>query len=460
MSPVRVAIDMLKPILPRGILQIFFEWTDALCDNTLHRRPRLTCLFGNMSTARLMVAASGHDADMLYATRFYADDPFVWWEARGKTHVALSPLEIDRARPVARQHRWQVHGIGEFLPPQAKDSSPAGVIPGIAAKYKLKSFLVPGQFPAGLLEALRRKGLKITVSDQPFFPATRAQDEGGNRRAGNRPARGGDRVCAGALTCSRRASRTGAAFSNGAGLPSPPSGSAPRWTPPCSTPVACRPIPSWREASRDAIRTSAVTAPSAPNEAIVLDIFPRHAGNFYYGDLTRTVVRGRASEALRKQYATVQEGKRWVMKQMRDGADGPGLQKALIARFKTAGYPTEQRDGRWVGMFHGVGHGLGLDLHESPRFATGKLFAGLSITVEPGLYYPGVGGVRHRGRRHRRQDRRAQPDEVRGGVGAGVMRRGGLRLFLRGGSGLAFALLNGRVDPPALIVGRGFARLA
>jgi Xaa-Pro aminopeptidase len=45
-------------------------------------------------------------------------------------------------------------------------------------------------------------------------------------------------------------------------------------------------------------------------------------------------------------------------------------------------------------MFHGVGHGLGLDLHEAPRFAAGKLFEGLSITVEPGLYYPGVGGVR------------------------------------------------------------------
>ena len=109
-----------------------------------------------MNSARLMVAASGHDADMLYATRFYADDPFVWWEARGKTHVALSPLEIDRAKPIA--HVSQVHGIGEFLAPQAKDNSPASVIPGIAAKYKLKSFLVPGQFPAVLLEKRRRKG--------------------------------------------------------------------------------------------------------------------------------------------------------------------------------------------------------------------------------------------------------------------------------------------------------------
>src|SRR5277367_1169433 len=123
-----------------------------------------------MNMPRLMVAASGHDADMLYATRFYADDPFVWWETRGKTHVALSPLEIDRAKPIARQHQWQVHGIGEFLPPQAKDNSAASVIPGIAAKYKLKSFLVPGHFPAGLPKPVRRKGLKTPFPDNPFFP--------------------------------------------------------------------------------------------------------------------------------------------------------------------------------------------------------------------------------------------------------------------------------------------------
>ncbi|MEI9999565.1 MAG: M24 family metallopeptidase [Verrucomicrobiota bacterium] len=154
----------------------------------------------------------------------------------------------------------------------------------------------------------------------------------------------------------------------------------------------------------------------------MLDIFPRHATNYYYGDLTRTVVRGRASEPLRKQYATVQSGKRWVMRQMRAGADGPALQKDLIARFKDEGFSTEQRGGRWVGMFHGVGHGLGLDLHESPRFAAGKLFAGLSITVEPGLYFPRRRRRASGGRRHRRQERRAQSDQVRGGAGAALMK--------------------------------------
>jgi len=344
-----------------------------------------------MSTARLMCAASGHDADLLYATHFYADDSFVWWEARGKTHVALSPLEIDRARPVARV--TQVHGLGEFLPAQAKDNSTSAVISGIAEKYRLPSFLVPGQFPSGLLEKLRAKGLKITVSDQPFFPertrktkeeidaltlALRVAETGLRRgvevlKASRADRRGFLKWGKSPLTSERLRAEMDSAVLHAGGSPA-------------NTIVAggnqgCDP----HERGHGPLRA---------NEAIVLDIFPRHARNHYYGDLTRTVVRGHASEALRQQYATVQEGKRWVMKQMRDGADGPALQKELIERFKSAGYPTEQRDGRWVGMFHGVGHGLGLDLHESPRFAAGKLFAGLSITVEPGLYYPGVGGVR------------------------------------------------------------------
>jgi Xaa-Pro aminopeptidase len=93
-------------------------------------------------------------------------------------------------------------------------------------------------------------------------------------------------------------------------------------------------------------------------------------------------------------YATVAAGKRWVMTQMKAGADGNRLHQALVERFKEAGYPTEQRKGRWVGFFHGTGHGLGLEIHEAPRFSDGPFQAGTVITVEPGLYFRGLGGVR------------------------------------------------------------------
>jgi Xaa-Pro aminopeptidase len=342
-----------------------------------------------MDAVRLMYAASGHDADMLYATRFYADDPFLWWEVRGRRHLALSPLEIDRAKPVAR---GRIHAMGEFLQGVKKQTT-AALIAGVARACTARSLLVPEQFPAGLLERLRADGLKVKVSTEPFFPERirKTQEEVAALTAALRVAETGLRRGIDVLRASR-ADRRGflawqkAPLTSGRLRAEMDSAVLRAGGTPANTIVAggeqgCDP----HERGHGPLRA---------NEAIVLDIFPRHARNYYYGDLTRTVVKGRASDALRKQYATVAEGKRWVMRQMRAGADGPALQKELIERFKSAGYPTEQRQGRWVGMFHGVGHGLGLDLHETPRFAAGKLVAGLSITVEPGLYYPGVGGVR------------------------------------------------------------------
>jgi len=343
-----------------------------------------------MPPVRLMYAPSGHDADMLYATRFFADDPFLWWEVRGKRHLALSALEIDRARPIAL---GEVHPLTEFLPRDPRKHSTTALIAGVAKSCRTKSLLVPEQFPAGLLEKLRAAGLKIAVSTEPFFPERwrKTKEEVVALTIALRVAEAGLRRGLDVLRSSR-ANKRGALVWQKSPLTSEilraemdsavlRAGGCPANTIVAGGEQGCDP----HERGHGPLRA---------NEAIVLDIFPRHARNYYFGDLTRTVVKGRASEELRKQYATVQEGKRWVMGKMRAGADGPALQKKLIERFKTAGFPTEKRNGRWVGMFHGVGHGLGLDLHEMPRFAAGKLFSGLSITVEPGLYYPGVGGVR------------------------------------------------------------------
>jgi Xaa-Pro aminopeptidase len=134
--------------------------------------------------------------------------------------------------------------------------------------------------------------------------------------------------------------------------------------------------------------------PLKANSLIILDIFPRDAKSGYFGDLTRTVVRGRASEEQRRLWETVREGQTLALKKMKPGVDGLKLHNEVKQLFTDRGFPTEVRDGRQVGFFHGTGHGLGLEIHEFPRFQKTAFKPGQVLTVEPGLYYPGIGGAR------------------------------------------------------------------
>jgi Xaa-Pro aminopeptidase len=109
------------------------------------------------------------------------------------------------------------------------------------------------------------------------------------------------------------------------------------------------------------------------------------------------VVRGRASESVRKLYDTVLQGQRLAFQKVRAGTKTQEVHQAVQDYFVAQGYKTGKRNGRMEGFFHGTGHGLGLEIHEAPRMgatSTGKLVAGQVVTVEPGLYYPGIGGVR------------------------------------------------------------------
>jgi Xaa-Pro aminopeptidase len=134
--------------------------------------------------------------------------------------------------------------------------------------------------------------------------------------------------------------------------------------------------------------------PLYADSLIILDVFPRDAKTGYFGDMTRTVLRGRASEAQRKLWETVKAGQALALKRIKAGVDGMTIHKAIQEFFAKRGFPTEVRKGRRVGFFHGTGHGLGLEIHEYPRLQKVVLKERQVVTVEPGLYYPGLGGVR------------------------------------------------------------------
>ena len=134
--------------------------------------------------------------------------------------------------------------------------------------------------------------------------------------------------------------------------------------------------------------------PLYADSLIILDVFPRDAKTGYFGDMTRTVLRGRASEAQRKLWETVKGGQALALQRIKAGVDGMTIHKAIQEFFAKRGFPTGVRRGRRVGFFHGTGHGLGLEIHEYPRLQKVVLKDRQVLTVEPGLYYPGLGGVR------------------------------------------------------------------
>jgi Xaa-Pro aminopeptidase len=133
------------------------------------------------------------------------------------------------------------------------------------------------------------------------------------------------------------------------------------------------------------------TGPLHADEPIIIDLFPVEEKSGYYADMTRTVVKGEATDEIREMYETLREAKRLAIALVKPKVPGSEVYQAVVDFFAERGYESNTR-----GFVHTLGHGVGLQIHELPTVGpAGKaLAAGNVITVEPGLYYPGTGGVR------------------------------------------------------------------
>lgn len=138
-----------------------------------------------------------------------------------------------------------------------------------------------------------------------------------------------------------------------------------------------------------------------PGAPILIDIFPSEAGGGYHSDLTRTFCLGRAPEPLRKLYGDCHDAFRAAMDSLAVGAPCRAYQEKVCDLYERRGHATlRTSETTEEGYVHGLGHGVGLAVHEAPRLGgppsnTQTLAPGMVITVEPGLYYPSKGmGVR------------------------------------------------------------------
>jgi Xaa-Pro aminopeptidase len=134
---------------------------------------------------------------------------------------------------------------------------------------------------------------------------------------------------------------------------------------------------------------------------IVIDLYPQQAQGGYYFDITRTYCAGRASDELRALHATVREAVDRTVEALALGSQARIYQEKVCDFFESRGHKTIRQDERLIeGYIHGLGHGIGLDVHEKPNLGgtahnRDVILPGSLFTVEPGLYYPSRGlGVR------------------------------------------------------------------
>ena len=350
-----------------------------------------------MPRPKLIIASSESSADLLYATGFRAPDPFVFLQDGEKKFLLLSDLEVDRGRQQAKVSRVDSFSEVEKKVQAGKKKKPAyaRVVAAWLHSNKSRSALVPDDFPVGLFRLLKKAGLRLKPAKGPFYPE-REIKSAREVRAIETAIRIAEAGMARAMEVlsSSVPRKDGRLFLGRRILTSEF----------LRAEIETTIVRAGGEAKGDTIVAGGEQAcdphgrgsgPLRANELIIIDIFPRDARTGYHGDITRTVVRGQATAAQRKLWKTCLAGHAMALEKMKPGNQGALVHEAIKAYFAEQGYPTEICNGRWQGFFHGTGHGLGLEVHEAPRFAAATFLPGQVITVEPGIYIPGIGGVRH-----------------------------------------------------------------
>jgi Xaa-Pro aminopeptidase len=346
--------------------------------------------------ATVMIAASELDSNLYYATRFIAPDPFVFLEVKGERVMVMSDLEMDRAKGEASVDRVVSYSEAERVVKASgvKEPGTIDVVHGFLQPYGLRRILVPASFPYGYAIRLQELGYELITKKEPFLERRLVKTDEEVRHV-EATQRATEEAVAAAHDALRHAViRDGRLWLSGEPV----------------TSESIKKLINVRLMERDCIAQHTIVAggdqacdphcegsgPLPAGRSIIFDVFPRSAGTRYFADMSRTVVKGRPSPELKRLYQTVKDAQEEAITKIRDGADGAKIHQGICERFDAAGYATGLVDGRMQGYFHGTGHGVGLDIHEPPRISrTGSVLQeGHIVTVEPGLYYPGLGAVR------------------------------------------------------------------
>ncbi len=360
--------------------------------------------------ALFLYSESFHDVNMYYLTKFLAPDPFILLKKVDEEPViVINQMEYPRAKKQSIVKDVRSYADYNFL--QVAKSVPdpkLGVLKFIASVAKKElgvgtKICVPPKFPTIVADALRKEGLTI----QPMFDViekaretkdadeikeikkVQAVAEKVTRKAIEQMANA-EVNTDGTLTIKENGERkplTVGKMKAFFGHHFIDSGCVME-----ELIVACGPkgaAPHYFGNPEDVLKAK---------QPIILDIYPQSLRKRYCSDMTRTIVKGRASEKVRKMFEAVLEAKNASADAIKAGVPGSSVHNLCCDILEKHGYETT-RGGKQItrGLTHSLGHGVGLQVHEGPgmnELYKFPLEEGNVLTVEPGLYDPDIGGLR------------------------------------------------------------------
>jgi len=348
----------------------------------------------------LLLLSRGHDdADFLYACHLPVEQALYLRFEAGDDDLVVSGMELGRAQREGRARRIRDREEAGWSERQDSTSSWVDLARRLLAERGMSEVRVSPLLPAAAYVALRDAGVEAEIDHRLFQDERRrksaeeadciAAAQGAAEAAcveviGQLAAAEAQRdgllwLDGSPLTSERLMARAQAAL-NEIGYTSGEMIIA--GSPECA-------LPHFRGAG-----------PIRSGAPVIIDIFPMGMSSHYHGDLTRTVVAGQASDQVRRMHEACVEALDVAEGLLRAGANGRDVHHAVCRRLVERGFGTVTKgfegDVNGPRMIHSTGHGVGLEVHEGPqlRDLDYPLLAGDVVTVEPGLYESGLGGVR------------------------------------------------------------------
>jgi Xaa-Pro aminopeptidase len=350
----------------------------------------------------MIFADSVVSPEMRHEVPVLVPDPFLYVEKDGKRYTASTAFEVDRiAEAGIEAHPWEEFGYDEMLEQGVPREQIVWQHINLNAcrEFGVEDAIVPRTFPTYVADHLRANGITVTPDPKFFSDRRRVKNEAelaGIRRA-QKAAEAG--MAAAKEILARAEASNGAVTVGGEPLTSELLKAAIR-----------RAFTEHGVSSDDFIVShGAQTAIGhelgfgeiAANEPVVIDLWPKDPESACYADMTRTYVVGTPPDELVEYHRLVKEALDRSLEATKPGVPGIEVFNLVCELFEENGQKTalSKAPGEVLenGFFHGLGHGVGLEVHEAPNLGRGgtmELIPGDVVTLEPGLYRQGFGGCR------------------------------------------------------------------